>query len=420
MSAHAENGQQPIIIVRRHSDHEEGHHGGAWKIAFADFMTALMCFFLVMWLINAANEQTKASVASYFNPVKLVDRNTARKGLEDVGDGKNQAGYEGENASKPAKDDASVGTGSGGATGGKASPSAAAQPDSADASLFADPYAVLAEIASETGTKQNVSDKGDGGAQSSGPATGASGGEAFRDPFAPDFWSQQVAVPGAQASSERGGSQPSETPPATLSEAPKAEPDQPEPSQKADAVAAQLREALAKAFQPGDKAAEGISVTATDRGVIVSVTDKLDFGMFQIGSAMPARELVLAMDKIGAAIREEPEGTIAVEGHTDGRPFRSKAYDNWRLSTARAQAAYYMLVRAGIDERRMTSVSGAADRKLKVPGDPMAAENRRIDILIELPAGKAAGAAPAQPNPAQPNPALSSPAPRKAARGDHG
>ena len=46
-------------------------------------MTAMMCFFLVMWLINAANEQTKAAVASYFNPVKLVDRNTSRKGLED-------------------------------------------------------------------------------------------------------------------------------------------------------------------------------------------------------------------------------------------------------------------------------------------------------------------------------------------------
>ncbi len=37
----------------------------SWKIAFADFMTAMMCFFLVMWLINAANEQTKAAVASF-------------------------------------------------------------------------------------------------------------------------------------------------------------------------------------------------------------------------------------------------------------------------------------------------------------------------------------------------------------------
>ncbi len=47
-------------------------------------MTAMMCFFLVMWLINASNDKTKAAVASYFNPVKLMDRNASRKGLQDV------------------------------------------------------------------------------------------------------------------------------------------------------------------------------------------------------------------------------------------------------------------------------------------------------------------------------------------------
>ena len=41
-----------IIIIKRHSSHEEEHHGGAWKIAFADFMTAMMAFFLVLWIIK--------------------------------------------------------------------------------------------------------------------------------------------------------------------------------------------------------------------------------------------------------------------------------------------------------------------------------------------------------------------------------
>ena len=54
--ADAGEARHEIIIVRRnHDDHDDGHHGGVWKIAFADFMTAMMCFFLVMWLINAAN-----------------------------------------------------------------------------------------------------------------------------------------------------------------------------------------------------------------------------------------------------------------------------------------------------------------------------------------------------------------------------
>ena len=64
-----------------HGDHDE-HHGGVWKIAFADFMTAMMAFFLVMWLISA-NDKTRASVARYFNPVKLVDATTQPRGLHD-------------------------------------------------------------------------------------------------------------------------------------------------------------------------------------------------------------------------------------------------------------------------------------------------------------------------------------------------
>src|SRR5690606_1290625 len=73
----SEDGRREIVIVRRGGhDDEEGAHGGVWKIAFADFMTAMMCFFLVMWLVNASNEQTRVALASYFNPIKLVDRET--------------------------------------------------------------------------------------------------------------------------------------------------------------------------------------------------------------------------------------------------------------------------------------------------------------------------------------------------------
>ena len=71
-----------IVIIKRHGSHEEEHHGGVWKIAFADFMTAMMAFFLVMWLISA-NDKTKAVIARYFNPVQLVDSTPQPKGLED-------------------------------------------------------------------------------------------------------------------------------------------------------------------------------------------------------------------------------------------------------------------------------------------------------------------------------------------------
>ncbi|MDT9702380.1 flagellar motor protein MotB, partial [Streptomyces sp. P17] len=79
-----DGGHHPeILIIRRgHGGDHDDHHGGVWKIAFADFMTAMMAFFLVMWLISA-NEKTRASVARYFNPVKLVDATTSPRGLSD-------------------------------------------------------------------------------------------------------------------------------------------------------------------------------------------------------------------------------------------------------------------------------------------------------------------------------------------------
>ena len=58
----------PIIIKKIIDDGHGGAHGGAWKIALADMMTAMMAFFLLMWLLGAANEQQRKSVADYFKP----------------------------------------------------------------------------------------------------------------------------------------------------------------------------------------------------------------------------------------------------------------------------------------------------------------------------------------------------------------
>ena len=115
----------------------------------------------------------------------------------------------------------------------------------------------------------------------------------------------------------------------------------------------------------------------------ISVTDQFDFGMFEIGSALPRREMVLAMEKIGKTLAAQ-KGALTISGHTDAHPFRNASYDNWRLSTARAHSAYYMLVRTGLDERRITEVAGHAERELKDKADPFAAANRRIEILLKV------------------------------------
>ena len=73
-----------IVIVRRRGLQEDEHHGGAWKIAFADFMTAMMAFFLVLWIISATDKNTKTLIARYFNPVKVEEPAKAQKGIHGV------------------------------------------------------------------------------------------------------------------------------------------------------------------------------------------------------------------------------------------------------------------------------------------------------------------------------------------------
>ena len=70
---------QPIIRKKKKRGGEEGHHGGAWKIAYADFVTAMMAFFLLMWLINVTSPEQKTGIAEYFNPI-TVSQTTAGSG----------------------------------------------------------------------------------------------------------------------------------------------------------------------------------------------------------------------------------------------------------------------------------------------------------------------------------------------------
>lgn len=64
----------PVIIKRKKIIQGGGHHGGAWKVAYADFVTAMMAFFMLMWLLNATTEKQRKGIADYFNPTIPVNR----------------------------------------------------------------------------------------------------------------------------------------------------------------------------------------------------------------------------------------------------------------------------------------------------------------------------------------------------------
>ncbi|KQO78967.1 MotB family protein [Rhizobium sp. Leaf262] len=418
------HGKNEIIIVKRHKGGHDGAHGGAWKIAYADFMTAMMAFFLVMWLVNAANEETKASVASYFNPIKLTDEKPADRGMKQPAKtAKGEQTQQTSDTKSEKPQDAAAA-----ASGEDMTSSAGDKTAYSEAALFENPYAVLAEIAQEVGQQANVSAKGEGGASDSGPSTGASGGEAYRDPFDPDFWSKQVEVrPDQNGTAIQDTALPEKAQkktdakadtvpqdiasviedsdpatPQTNIKTQKVDPgsvdeigeETTKPAQSKSAKAAdaaqtqeetaeELREEIAQQVAGvAGKLAEGIVVTPAEGGTLITISEKSNAAMFDVGSAVPQRDLVLAMQKIGEVLSKQ-KGAIVIRGHTDARPYSSGGKDNWTLSMDRAHAAYYMLARGGLDETRIKQLSGFADRRLQSTSDPLDGANRRIEILLE-------------------------------------
>lgn len=428
--------KQELVIVRRRSAFaEEAHHGGVWKIAYADFMTAMMAFFLVMWLLNALNQDQKEVVASYFNPIKLAENAPAPKGLKDLSK-KEPSSFEGQDGKRQPAGPNEERRGD--------SPTAEKPPFYEEKVLFRDPYATLAEIASSA---NQASGQRRAGALTSAEEDGLKGGDAYRDPFDPGYWKlapqaskdadrmiESESKPNASARDGAPGTNQGEpqtlrskTDDASGSVAPNADassaslsplmPPGPAPTQSSREGSAQatVRANAATPARPNDPAKESeprdaaqaqqptvkqlqsaiadalsdikagagpaAEVRQVEEGLLISLTDDASFGMFAVGSAEPRPELIRVIDRIGPLLTKR-QGMIIVRGHTDNRPYRSENYDNWRLSTARAQMAYYMLVRSGVDAQRIEHVEGYADRRPKLPNDPAAAQNRRIEILI--------------------------------------
>lgn len=424
-----------IIVKRGGGDHDE-HHGGVWKIAFADFMTAMMAFFLVMWLINASNEETKKAVASYFNPIKLTDRVSNPKGVQNPKYG------------KPNTEDLIVEENTVISSGEVLKPStktSSTKPQE-EAALFVDPYAVLSQIAGGVSYDANKGEAKIGPVGSDSEKMGILGGESFQDPFDPKSWNIEFGIgKGPSLDQEKLGpdeeldhekSNDTETADSTMdkgedtkkaetdpnskndmaaepkeppvmnedgtSEATKItetmgknKPEEPTVSDKMEAVeeehekleekeiqlAEEIKEEIKSSLNEGDLTGLDISIEEADGGAVVSIMDASKSGMFNIGSARPRPELIRLVGKV-AAVLAAKQGMITVSGHTDARKFKSGDYDNWRLSTARAHMARYMLIRGGLDETRIERIEGLADTKPLLSNDPNAAGNRRIEIFL--------------------------------------
>jgi chemotaxis protein MotB len=76
-----DEGERPIIVKKKKKVQGHGHHGGAWKVAYADFVTAMMAFFLLLWLLNATTEEQRDGIADYFSPNVVSDSTSGGGGM---------------------------------------------------------------------------------------------------------------------------------------------------------------------------------------------------------------------------------------------------------------------------------------------------------------------------------------------------
>lgn len=126
---------------------------------------------------------------------------------------------------------------------------------------------------------------------------------------------------------------------------------------------------------------EQVQITLTREGLRIELIEQFEGLFFDIGSARLKEDAVQLLKLVAARIGMF-DNPIVVEGHTDGRPYHRNGYDNWDLSTDRANAARRELEQAGIGSKQIASVNGYADRRLKTPENPLDSTNRRVTILV--------------------------------------
>jgi len=334
------------VIIRKTEIVEGGHHGGAWKVAYADFVTAMMAFFLLMWLLNATTEDQRKGLADYFSPNNLLSHASS-------GTGQPFGGHTAFDDGALVSDRGSVEI-----VPGKRPPATPSDDEPTDFSPESHPNAPPVSPPPPV----PPSNAPLMGAEGQGPANAAS-------LVGPDG---KVAPATPEQNAEEGPRKPT---PAEL----RAEQERQEKA-AFEAAANQIREAV-KSDPALAELAKQLAIDMTPDGLRIQIMDEVKLPMFATGSAEPNERARLLLQKVVPVLMKLPQG-ISIAGHTDAAPFPGPGRTNWELSAERANATRRLLVEGGLPDARIRSVTGNADKDPLLPADPLAAANRRIAILV--------------------------------------
>jgi chemotaxis protein MotB len=312
---------QPIIIIRKKKKRAaaDSHGGSAWKVAYADFVTAMMAFFLMLWLLNVTTEEQKQGIADYFDP------STVSRGQ----------------------------SGSGGVLGGLSvsSPGNLSSPSS--------PMSIHETL---PGRPEAVEDSDTLDSGSTDMIDGDAGPSSFPD--LADYEEEMQRTEGRSPTDEE-----------VMNFLAEREQEQFEQAE------ASLREAI-EGIPELAELSENLLIDQTPEGLRIQIVDQDRYSMFQSGSAQLLPRSRRLMELVGQAIQDLPN-EVSIRGHTDSLPFADgSTYDNWELSADRANASRRALLEAGFSPAQISNVVGKADTDHLFPEEPDGAQNRRISIIL--------------------------------------
>ncbi len=327
------------ILIRKEEVVDGEPHGGSWKVAYADFVTAMMAFFLLMWLLNATTEEQRKGLADYFSPNAVLSHSSSGAGqpfggrtafdtgalLSDLGSVQVAVGQ------RPVVD----------------------QVEEDDSSVTAQPRPYRNDPKSKEPDRGGKPPR-----QSPGQARDAALAAANMTAIAPARAETQHKPTEAELQAELERRE----------------------KQAFQQAAQQIQDAVRSDPQL-EELARQLAIDMTPEGLRIQIRDADHEPMFAFGSAEPNEKAKLLLQKV-APILARLTQPISIAGHTDAAPFAGSGRTNWELSADRANATRRLLIDSGLQESRVRSVTGNAERDLAVPSDPLAAANRRIAIVV--------------------------------------
>ncbi|KFE35712.1 flagellar motor protein MotB [Thioclava atlantica] len=315
----ARSNQAPIVLKRTDEDHESEHHGGAWKVAYADFMTAMMAFFMLMWILSISDENQLTGIADYFAPAKVE--------MQAPG-------------------------GTGPLAGETIGPKGVMNASRANDAIPANP----------------------GVGATTDPSTAMANASASSNANAPEAKIEKVAATAqgqatTQDNAENGAKSAAATPRA-LDDA------------RFDALQARITQAIQRVpdLRPLQ---QNVIFRRTPDGLNIEVVDQAGKAMFASGSAKIDGPTLALMDQLGRALSDLPNDVlIAGHTDSVPYQNANGTYGNWELSSDRANATRRALVAAGVASQRITRISGLSDTDPLKPQDPRDPSNRRITVTL--------------------------------------